>query len=99
MTRGTCCPCGNTLWGTLSPVRTYRWLFVLAALAACRKPPPPAPVTTTVGQNLHIEGVPGTPTVDIHALPDGGGTHVQIGAAQVDLPSQAAAPIPSENGP
>lgn len=73
-------------------------IVCLALGVGCRRTPPPAPVTTTVGQNLHIEGMPGVANVDIHALPDGGGTHVQIGSAQVDLPGNTPPPIPDENG-
>ena len=74
-------------------------VVAVSVCAACKHdPPPPIPTTTTGGQSLHVDGVPGVPNVDIHPLADAGGLHVQIGAARVDLPSNPQVPIPTENG-
>ena len=73
-------------------------VITVSLCASCHRHPPPAPPTTTVqGQSLRVEGVPGVPTVDIHGLGDGGGTHIQIGAARVDLPGTLPVPIPGED--
>lgn len=75
----------------IARMRTLALLVVLASLS-CRRRHPPPPPPRPEGQLLHVENAPGVPVVDIHTTGDGGVTHVQIGAARVDLPGANGGP-------
>ena len=66
---------------------------LLLGSGACRRRTPPPPRDPNV--LLHTEHAIGAPTIDIRNDPDAGSTHVQIGAASVNLPTREPEPPPT----